>query len=399
MKTKIVLFIAALTVLNFNSPSFCSDSQSEQFDRIVLNDMTVIKASLVKDQGDSLAYFELNDTEFVKHTIGRDQVFKWVRAVPKTVYSDKITLPASGSANIERTTVSAPQNKPQTTINDSLKNDIPVVDYQAAILNAVKDSEITQSPAALNTSVNALQKNETKDSDNESRGYIHQANILSKADVNKPQSVEPVSPVTEGYDTGNFVPSGLSRVRLDLPTKTDGVKIIPRSGMLAINPSISLGSVGLGLRNWSASGFGFGANGEWLWGSESGVLVNGELMQALNSQGRCRWYSFGKIGYEWITMTTPAISMYDVNIPGTSMDISFANLILGIGLEWRTGINRNHGWSVELGYQYGKADYSYTQPEYTYTIYQYIYTVPEQTIKSSYNLSPVYMGFSYSYYF
>jgi hypothetical protein len=389
MKTKTILLLAVLTFLNLNTRSSGSEAKPELFDRIVLKDMTVIKASLVKDLGDSLAYFELNDTEFVKHTIGRDQVFKWVRAVPKTVSSDKITLPASGSANIERTTVSASQNKTQTIINDSLKNDIPVVDYQTAILNAVKDSEITQLPAALNTSVNALQKNETKDLDNESRGYIHQAGAFSKADY-KPKPVEPAYSVTE-YDTSNSIPTGLSRVRLDLPTKTEGVRIIPRSGMLAINPSISLGSVGLGLRNWSASGLGFGANGEWLWGSESGFLVNGELMQALNSQGRCRWYGFGKIGYEWITM----------NISGTSLDLSFANFILGIGLEWRTGINRNHGWSVELGYQYGQADYSYTQKGYTYTISGsgIEFTVPEEKVNSSYNLSPVYMGFSYSYYF
>jgi hypothetical protein len=392
MKTKIVLFIAALTVLNFNPPSFCSDSQSEPFDRIVLNDMTVIKASLVKDLGDSLAYFELNDTEFVKHTIGRDQVFKWVRAVPKTVSSDKITLPASDSVNIERTRAITPQNKPQTIINDSLKNDIPVVDYQTAILNAVKDSEIIQSPAALNTPINDLQKNETKNSINESQGDTHQAGAFSKAD-DKPKPV-PAYSVTE-YDTGNSVPSGLSRVRLDLPTKTDGVKIIPRSGMLAINPSISLGSVGLGLRNWSASGFGFGAKGEWLWGSESGFLVNGELMQALNSKGRCRWYGFGKIGYEWVTMTTPAMSVSGVNIPGTSTNFSFVNFVLGIGLEWRTGINRNHGWAVELGYQYGQTDYSYTQPGYTIGTL----TIEAQKVNSSYTLSPVYMGFSYSYYF
>ncbi len=55
--------------------------------------MTVIKASLVKEMGDSLAYFELNDTDFVKHMVGRDQVFKWVRAVPQHTAS-----PSEGGA-------------------------------------------------------------------------------------------------------------------------------------------------------------------------------------------------------------------------------------------------------------------------------------------------------------
>jgi hypothetical protein len=43
------------------------NAETEPFDRIVLKDMTVIKASLVKEMPDSLAYFELNDTAFVKH--------------------------------------------------------------------------------------------------------------------------------------------------------------------------------------------------------------------------------------------------------------------------------------------------------------------------------------------
>jgi len=86
--------------------SGAASAETETFDRIVLKDMTVIKASLVKDMGDSLAYFELNDTEFIKRMVGRDQVFKWIRAVPLQKDSPRTKAPpASDSVRKDRKTV------------------------------------------------------------------------------------------------------------------------------------------------------------------------------------------------------------------------------------------------------------------------------------------------------
>jgi hypothetical protein len=76
------------------------------------------------------------------------------------------------------------------------------------------------------------------------------------------------------------------------------------------------------------------------------------------------------------------------------MNLSFVNFILGLGMEWRGGINRNHGVSFEIGYQAGKADY--TIKGYTTSIAGYSYTVPDS--KGSYSM-PIYFGGSYAYYF
>ena len=59
------------------------------------------------------------------------------------------------------------------------------------------------------------------------------------------------------------------------------------------------------------------------------------------------------------------------------------------------GINRNHGLSFEIGYQYGKADYKIKGS--TYTIAGYSFTT--QDSNNTFTLSPVYFGGSYSYYF
>ena len=160
--------------------------------------------------------------------------------------------------------------------------------------------------------------------------------------------------------------------------------------MLAINILPSLSSIGVGIRNWGSTGWGFGAKGSLLWLGESGFNLSGEVMKALNSEGRARWYLFAGLGYQWMSITTPEI----MGIPGSTIDLSLPNFIIGLGAEWRFGINRNHGMSFELGYQAGSADYTIHQPSYTY----YGYTMPATDTKGSYSM-PFYFGGAYAYYF
>lgn len=365
----------------FFAASAASPAGAEPFDRIVLKDMTVIKASLVKETGDSLAYFELNDPEFVKHMVGRDQVFKWIRATPaQTASPRKATAPAPDSSRIEKQS-RMPEKivQPAAAVKDSAEDGIPVVDYQSVLsrTGATQWAGATQpAPVKADTAL-----------------ATHSRDSVSFPIVSP--VVASVPPAAAEYDSNDAVPAGLSQVRLDPPTNTEGVKIVPRSGMLAINITPSLGSLGLGIRSWSSMRFGFGVKAAILWGSASGFLVNAEIMNALNSKGRVRWYGFAGVGYQWTNITTPEISIGSVNVPSTSMDLSFLNLVFGIGMEWRMGINRNHGLAFEIGFQAGKADY--TMKGYTTTIYGQPYTVPDS--KNTFKLSPIYFGGSYAYYF
>jgi len=387
MNKRTFFLVAALTCACFTK----LNAETEPFDRIVLKDMTVIKAGLVKEMPDSLAYFELNDTAFVKHVVARDQVFKWIKSTPPAPVLKKTAAPAPDSGKAKLAPVPEKIVPVQTVAKDTAADKIPVVDYKleqktvpiekAAPPPVVVKDSVKDSIPVVDYQVMVLRNDSTKTgiSSTKSSHEVVQSILLQKAAAVDSSKIE--------YDSSAEVPVGLTKVRLDPPTKNDGVKVVPRSGMLAINPSISIGSLGLGIRDWTASGFGFGAKGEWLWGSESGVLINGELMLALNKQGRVRWYLFGGGGYEWVSITTPAI----MSIPSTTVNLSFANFVLGLGLEWRMGINRNHGLSIELGYQYGQGNY--TIPKQTI----YGQTIPAST--NTYPISPVYFGFSYAYYF
>lgn len=359
--------------------SGAASAETETFDRIVLKDMTVIKASLVKDMGDSLAYFELNDTEFIKRMVGRDQVFKWIRAVPLQKDSPRTKAPpASDSVRKEPQNRLPEKNEPVAEmVKDSVKDSIPVVDYQSVVSRnkapqggGVRRDTVSPTPVKADTAL-----------------------ATRSRDSGSIASAQPVPVKAADYDSTEAVPAGLSQVRLDPPTQ-EGVKIIPRSGMLAININPSLGSLGLGIRDWTSKRTGFAFKAAVLWGSESGFNLGIESMEAINLRGRIRWYGFYGIGYQWMTITTPGISMMGVNVPSTSMNLSFVNFILGLGMEWRGGINRNHGVSFEIGYQAGKADY--TIKGYTTSIAGYSYTVPDS--KGSYSM-PIYFGGSYAYYF
>jgi hypothetical protein len=369
--TRQTFFLLATVVIPcafgaFFAASAASSADAEPFDRIVLKDMTVIKASLVKETGDSLAYFELNDPEFVKHMVGRDQVFKWIRATPRQPESPpKATAPAPDSSRMEKQDRLPEKNvQPPAAVKDSAEEGIPVVDYQSVLLRS-------GAPQGAGAPQPAPVKADT-------------ALPMHSGDSGM---APPAPPIAAEYDSSDAVPAGLSKVRLDQPTKTEGVKIVPRSGMLAINITPSLGSLGLGIRSWSSKGFGFGIKAALLWGSASGFLVNAEIMNALNSKGRCRWYGFAGVGYNWMTITIDLPTM-----PSVSMDLSFANLVFGVGLEWRMGINRNHGVSFEIGFQAGKADYTmHMDGDGGY--------IKPMDITATYKLSPIYFGGSYAYYF
>lgn len=375
MKQQIFTLVSVIC-LAAGVPAIAAPSPTEPFDRIVLKDMTVIKASLVKDMGDSLAYFELGDIEFVKHMVGRDQVFKWVHttAAPAKAIPALDTAVAHASAPVPQQTESRAIPTPDTMrpkepvepskADDTVAENFPVVDY--LVIMAKLDS--TERANARPTPTEQPAASEPKP---------------------QPAPVPEPAAATAARDTA--VPNGLARVRFDPPTVTTGVKLMPRSGMVAINIIPSITSLALGLRQWYGKGFGWGAQGAILWGSASGFTVNYELMRALNSVGRVRWYFFPKIGYQWTTITTQEINMLGTHVPSISMDLSFMSFVLGLGLEWRSGINRNHGWAIEAGYQGGSANYTIK----SYTIAGY--TVPET--KSTYSPSPVFLGFSYAYYF
>jgi len=445
-----------------------SSADTEPFDRIVLKDMTVIKASLVKEVGDSLAYFELNDPDFNKHVVARDQVFKWIpatHAAAQKASPRKAEPPATEPARVEQrqsiqpaaaVNVPAPvdneKNVPVTVAKDSVEDGVPVVDYLSVVLSseAAEKGSARRTPApaapvkteAAPTWAPAVPSREpaavpSVDYDNiRGGGAAAQKTSGKKAaepvqkiaaidssriERQSPKSVTgalagtfskrgkspaaaesyvPPPPtiaadtVAVEYDTNDVIPAGLSQVRLDPPTKLDGVKIVPRSGMVAINIMPSLSSLTIGFRDWSSKGSGINVKAGIYWLSVSGFLVNAELMQVLNSrsQSRARWYGFAGAGYNWMTITTPAM----MGIPSTTTDVKFANLILGIGGEWRVGINRNHGLSFELGYQYGKGEYSTEGFWYDPGWGPDIWIAGS---KNTYKLMPVYFGGSYAYYF
>jgi hypothetical protein len=203
--------------------------------------------------------------------------------------------------------------------------------------------------------------------------------------------------VAAEYDSSDVVPEGLTQVRLDPPTGTEGFKIVPRSGMVAININPSFTSLGLGLRTWSAGGFGFRAGGAVMWGSASGFMVNTQIMLALNakSNSRVRWYLFPMIGYQWISIESEGMDIMGISTPSSTMDLSLMNYVFGLGAEWRAGINRNHGLAVEVGYQGGSAEYKIHTDAYTI----YGMPVPASDTKATYEPMPFYFMFSYAYYF
>ncbi|MGA2507301.1 MAG: hypothetical protein ABSF80_07485 [Chitinispirillaceae bacterium] len=442
MKRQTFFLLAVLLIsLAFDARSAAagsSTSETEPFDRIVLKDMTVIKASLVKEMGDSLAYFELNDPDFVKHTVGRDQVFKWIHATLPATSPRKVTPPpAPVVSNVEQQNRAPAQNVRTTAaVQESEQDGVPVVDYQSVVLRSdaaerggIQRPTIAEAPVRAETSpavparepaalpsVDYNRVNETAQIPSQQRSSaIDSSRIERQSPPPQPEArffskraktavsapPEPPAPavtanvsmnnVSMNYDTNDAIPAGLSQVRLDPPTRTDGVKVVPRSGMLAINILPSLSSIGVGLRNWGSTGWGFGAKGSLLWLGESGFNLSGEVMKALNSEGRARWYLFAGLGYQWMSITTPEI----MGIPGSTIDLSLPNFIIGLGGEWRFGINRNHGVSFELGYQAGSADYTIHQPAYTIGGY---YTVPATDTKGSYSM-PFYFGGAYAYYF
>jgi hypothetical protein len=378
MTSKMCIF-AALAL------GFCAFSaraaDTETFDKIVLKDMTVIKAGLVKEVGDSLAYFELNDPDFVKHMISKDQVFKWVKAASQPGPAPKTAAPAAPvqKAPPPDTGRKPPQN-PQPEIatapavKDSVKDSIPMVDYQVVLARLDSIDRSKQRPAIV-------------------------ASLPVKAAAAMP--VAAPAPVAVEYDTSEAVPENLAKVRLDPPTGTEGVKIVPRSGLVAININPSFTSLGLGFRTWSAGGFGFSAGAAVLWGSASGFTVKAQPMLALNAKSgtRIRWYLFPMIGYQWISYSIPSVSVMGISTPSASMDLSLMNFAFGLGAEWRVGINRNHGLAVEIGYQGGSADYTIHTDAHTYNFGYGPITTPPSDTKGTYSPSPFYLMFSYAYYF
>jgi hypothetical protein len=346
--------------------SACAFSvETETFDRIVLKDMTVIKAGLVKEVGDSLAYFELNDPDFVKHVIAKDQVFKWVKAAaqpvpPATVQANSIPPAPAPAAPAQAIPIA----------KDTTADNLPVVDYQVVLARLDSIERSKQQPATVAVPI-------------------------------KTDSVAHATPpAVAEYDSGNAVPDGLTQVRLDPPTGTD-VKVVPRSGLVAININPSFTSLGLGFRTWSAGGFGFATGGSVMWGSASGFKVQAQLMLATNakSKNRVRWYVFPLIGYQWVSISIPSMDLGFGSTPSSTTDLALMNFAFGLGGEWRVGIRRNHGLAVELGYQGGSADYTTHMDAYTVGYGPYSTTIPAQDTKGTWDNSPLYLMFSYAYYF
>jgi len=89
----------------------------------------------------------------------------------------------------------------------------------------------------------------------------------------------------------------MSQVRLDPPTQ-EGVKIIPRSGMLAININPSLGSLGLGIRDWTSKRTDLPSRPLFCGVLKADLTWVSKSMEAINLRGRIRWYGFYGIGYQ-----------------------------------------------------------------------------------------------------
>jgi len=151
------------------------------------------------------------------------------------------------------------------------------------------------------------------------------------------------------------------------------------AGITAI-PSFS--GPGLGYRSWETPQWGWALQAMPSWQFDD-VFATARLMKTLSTSGNARWYGLLAAGYAKISDETE----------GMEFDVSMPTVALGVGWEKLFGIRKNKGFSLEAGYQYGKADY---EIKYDYNFSGYSFS---GTIKDTYEVPPIYIGASLAFYF
>jgi len=127
---------------------------------------------------------------------------------------------------------------------------------------------------------------------------------------------------------------------------------------------------------------GLGADVQPSWEFDD-VTARARLMRTVGTGQKTRWFLFLSPGYMAINEKQ--------KLAGTTMkySISMPTVALGVGFEKLYGFKKNKGWGMELGYQYGSADYTL----------KYSFMGMDQTYNGTYDASPLYLGFTWAYYF
>ncbi len=174
------------------------------------------------------------------------------------------------------------------------------------------------------------------------------------------------------------------KVRLLPPTSKGSTPRPPRSGMTAIAITPSWGALGLGIRNWSTS-----------WG-QSVRLQYMKLDDVTGYAGTAQvmFFSSSSGARKYVT---PGITYQSIS--SSNFDLSLLSIFAALGIEWRSGINKNHGWGFEIGYQKGEADYTMEIPGFA-GIEGIPGTSTQPTeISATYEVPKLYLGFNYAYYY
>jgi hypothetical protein len=328
---------------------------SEEAQKIVLKDMTIINASLVKEEGDSLYYFLENDLSFSKKSVAKKDVFKWVtspgKVEPTVSTKNNPTLIESKTA---KANANVNSNIPVTEVKRKKSSWISVFQYsdssESVQFKYVKLG--SQSPVFeyLKQDIDSIRFEDGK------RIALSSGQI--KSNDSPAQTVAPRTAPSESFDPNDSIPeNGLKTVRFDAPTGTEGVKIRARSGLTSINFRLGYKYLGIGYRSWSP--FGVQANLLGFYGDLYGFSLEGKGMFPIYTN-KVRFYGFAAYQYMQLNMEFPKIPKMDTKNPYAMptmsgetevVTISTNGFIGGLGWEWRAGINKNHGWNLELGLQ------------------------------------------------
>lgn len=143
---------------------------------------------------------------------------------------------------------------------------------------------------------------------------------------------------------------------------------------------------GLGVRSWLTPQYGFGVEAQPSW-EFNDWLVRGRFMYTLKTTEKTRYFALVTAGFQSINEGQ--------DISGFEFDysVSFLTLSFGAGFEKLFGFKKNKGWGLEAGYQIGSGDY---EIDYEYSILGYDFS---GTQTGTYEVSPLYFGGTFSYYF
>ncbi len=141
----------------------------------------------------------------------------------------------------------------------------------------------------------------------------------------------------------------------------------------------------IGLRSWLTPVFGVEGRVGLNWGF-SDYDIKGKVMYAFKTT-TIRWYGVGALGR--MTMSGD-ISVFGMT---STWEGSTTTIAIGIGGEKLYGIQKNHGLSLEVGYQMGKIKYDFK------TTYKDFWGNTQTTTTKGEYSSPIYLAAGYAFYF